>query len=99
MTQYGTWVSFGGDAGIWLALGLLAIAGGVIVAGIRLPLPVRFTRPGRAGRVAMIVTWGASMPAFLVCLTFYVLQYHQAYPLAADTPAPKDPIAPVFRST
>jgi hypothetical protein len=51
MTQYGTWVSYGGDARIWLALGLLAVAGGATVAALRLPLPVRATRPEPAGRV------------------------------------------------
>jgi hypothetical protein len=60
MTQYGTWVSYGGDARTWLAIALLAIAGGTTFAGIRLPLPVRARRPVRAGRVAMIVAWVAS---------------------------------------
>ena len=32
-----------------LALGLLAAAGAAVLAGIRLPLPVRFTQPGPAG--------------------------------------------------
>ena len=40
MTQYGTWLSYGGDAGIWLAIGLLAVAGGAALAGIpSAPLP------------------------------------------------------------
>jgi hypothetical protein len=46
MTQYDRWVSYVGDARIWLAVGLLAAAGGVVLAGIWLPLPIRFTRPG-----------------------------------------------------
>ena len=83
MTQYGTWVSYGGDARIWLAIGLLAVAGGVTLAGIRLPLPVRATRPGPVGRVAMIVAWIASIVAFLVCLTIYIRQYIHAYDLSA----------------
>ena len=52
MPQYGTWVSYGGDARIWLAIGLLAVAGGATLAGIRLPLPVRGTRPGLRDRGA-----------------------------------------------
>ena len=95
MTQYGTWVSYGGDARIWLAIGLLAVAGGVTLAGIRLPLPVRATRPGPAGRIAMILAWIASIAAFLVCVTIYVRQYIHAYDLSAATTAPKDPIAPI----
>jgi hypothetical protein len=95
MTQYGTWVSYGGDARIWLAIGLLAVAGGVTLAGIRLPLPVRATRPGPVGRVAMILAWIASIVAFLVCLTIYIRQYIHAYGLNVHTAAPKDPIAPI----
>ena len=95
MTQYGTWVSFAGDARIWLAIGLLAVAGGVTLAGIRLRLPVRFTRPGPAGRAALIAGWVASMVAFLVCFTIYVRQYLHAYDLSGPRAAPKDPIAPV----
>jgi hypothetical protein len=95
MTQYGTWVSYGGDARIWLASGLLAVAGGVTLAGIRLPLPVRATRPGPAGRAAMIVAWAVSIVAFLVGLTVYVRQYIHAYGLAVAKATPKDSIAPV----
>jgi hypothetical protein len=95
MTEYGTWVSYGGDARIWLAIGLLAVAGGATLAGIRLPLPVRATRPGPAVRAAMIVAWVASIAAFLVGLTIYVRQYIHAYALTAATAAPKDRIAPI----
>ena len=93
MTQYGTWVSYSGDARIWLAIGLLAVAGGTFLAGTRLPLPVRPTRPGPTGRVAMIVAWAFSIVAFLTCLTIYIQQYIHAYDPSA--PAPKDPITPV----
>jgi len=95
MTQYGTWVSYGGDARIWLAIVLLAAAGGVALAGIRLPLPIRAVRPGPVGRIAMILAWVASIVVFLVCATIYVRQYVHAYNLSAATTAPKDPIAPI----
>jgi hypothetical protein len=94
MTQYGTWVSYGGDARIWLATGLLAVAGGVTLAGIRLPLPIRATRPGPVGRIAMILAWVASIAAFLVCVTIYARQYVHAYGPTATAP-PTDRIAPV----
>jgi hypothetical protein len=74
MTQYLTWASYGGDARIWLALGLLAAACCVALAGIRLPLPVRFTRPGPAGRAATIAAWATSAAALLVCATIYAGQ-------------------------
>ena len=95
MPQYGTWFSYGGDARIELAIGLLAVAGGVTLAGIRLPLPVRATRAGSAGRIAMILAWIASMAAFLVGATIYIRQYIHAYALSAPSAAPKDPIAPI----
>jgi hypothetical protein len=95
MPQYGTWVSYGGDARIELAIGLLAVAGGVTLAGIRLPLPVRATRPGPAGRAVMILAWVASIVAFLVCATIYIRQYANAYNLSGTAAAPKDRIAPV----
>jgi ABC-2 type transport system ATP-binding protein len=94
MTQYGTWVSYGGDARIGLAIGLLAAAGGVTLAGIRLPLPVRATRPGPVGRIAMILAWVASIAAFLVCVSIYARQYVHAYGPNATAP-PTDRIAPV----
>jgi hypothetical protein len=74
LTQYATWASYGGAARIWLALGLLAAAAAAVLAGIRLPLPVRFTRPGPAGRAAMIVAWATSAAALLVCGTIYFRQ-------------------------
>ncbi|MGD0559051.1 MAG: hypothetical protein ABSA93_29275 [Streptosporangiaceae bacterium] len=95
MTQYGTWVSYGGDARMWLAIGLLAIAGGVTLAGIRLSLPVWATRPGPAGRIGMILAWVASIVAFLVCATIYIHKYIHAYDLTVATAAPQDHIAPI----
>jgi ABC-2 type transport system ATP-binding protein len=95
MTQYGTWVSYGGDARIWLAIGLLAAAGGVTAAGARLPRPVRATPPGPAGRIATILGWITSIAAFLVGVTIYIHQYIRVYHLSAATTAPRDRIAPV----
>ncbi len=95
MPQYGTWVSYGGDARIWLAIGLLAVAGGVILAGVRLPLPARATPTRPVTRAVMLLAWFASIVAFLVCLTIYVQQYMHAYHLSAAAAAPKDRIAPI----
>jgi hypothetical protein len=65
------------------------------LAGIRLPLPRRATRPGQGGRAVLILAWVASIVAFLVCATFYVRQYMHAYDLTAASAAPKDRIAPI----
>jgi hypothetical protein len=95
MTQYGTWVSYSGDARIWLAIGLLAVASGATLAGIRLRLPVRPTPPGPAGRAAMIIAWVASIVAFLACATIYIRQYIHAYGVGVLAATPKDNVAPI----
>ena len=93
MTQYGTWVSYSGDARIWLAAVLLAAATAATIAGNRLRRPIRAVQPGPAGRNAMILAWVGSMVAFLICFAFYVQQYVHAYGPAASSP--KDRIAPI----
>jgi hypothetical protein len=95
MPQYGTWASYGGDARIWLAIGLLAVAGGVTLAGIRLPLPARATPTRPATRAVMLLAWFASMVAFLICASIYLKQYMDAFHLSASAAAPKDRIAPI----
>ncbi len=86
MTQYATWASYGGDTRTWLALGLLAAAGAAVLAGIRLPLPVRFAKPERAGRAAMLLAWATSMVALLVCATIYFRQSIHAIRAAGLSP-------------
>ena len=71
MTQYGTWVSYGGVARIELAIVLLAAAGGLAYAGTRLPLPAQAARPRRAAMTFMLVTWVLAIAAFLTCLAIY----------------------------
>jgi hypothetical protein len=92
VTQSGTWVSYGGAARIVLAVVLVAAAGGVANAGIRLPLPVRPARPSEGARTFMLVTWGFAITAFLVCLPIYVKQARREHLFHA---APADPITPV----
>ncbi len=96
MTQYGIWVSYGGDARVWLAVGLLAAACCVVLAGIRLPLPVGFTRPGPAGRTATIAAWAASMLALLFCVAIYAQQGARDVKAAGmSAPVLRFPILPV----
>jgi hypothetical protein len=89
MTQYGTWVSYGGPARIWLALVLLAVAGGLAYAGTRLPLPLGPARPGRLAVISMLVVWVLAMATFLVCLFAYAEQERHDH--IARLP-PTDPI-------
>ena len=71
MTQYGTWVSYSGNARLILAIILLACAGGLVGAGIRLRRPVRLPRPGSTLTVFMFAGWGLAGVAFLACLGAY----------------------------
>jgi hypothetical protein len=96
MSQSVTWVSYSGDARIWLALGLLAASGGAVLAGLLLPLPIRFTRPGPTGQAVMIAAWGASLAAFLVCSAIYIRQLTLASHAAGLTvKVPRPPVLPV----
>jgi hypothetical protein len=96
MTQYATWASYGGDARTWLALGLLAAASAAVLAGIRLPLPVRFNPLGAVGRTAVKVAWATSVTALLVCASIYTRQVKQDIRAAGlSAPALKLTILPV----
>jgi len=92
MTQYGTWVSYGGTADIVLAAVLAGAAAGVVYAGSRLPLPVPLRRPGRTASVFLLVAWILSIAAFLTCFVLYALHAHREH-LGQAPPA--DPITPV----
>jgi hypothetical protein len=91
-THYGTWVSYGGDARIVLAIVLAAAAGSVAYAGTRLPLPFRPARPSGTARTFMIVAWVFAMTALLACVAAYVQQMRREHLLHAP---PADPITPV----
>jgi hypothetical protein len=92
VTQSGTWFSYGGAARMVLTVGLLAAAGGVVYAGIRLPLPLRLARPSEGARTFRLVTWGFAITAFLVCLPIYVKHARREHLLHT---VPPDPITPV----
>src|ERR1700679_2708198 len=59
MTQYGTWVTYSGNARLILAIILLVCAGGLVGAGILLRRPVGLPRPGSTLTVFMFAGWGA----------------------------------------
>jgi hypothetical protein len=90
MTQYGTWVSYSGNARLNLAIILLVCAGGVVCAGIRLRRPVRLPRPGSTLIASMLAGWGLAAVAFLACLGANAAQERHEH--IAKAP-PADPIA------
>ena len=94
MTYYDPYLDYGGAARIWLAVGLLAIAAGLVYAGIRLPLPAGFFRPGKKLAIVTLATWAAAIVGLLAGVVIYIRQYLQEYPGVVATPYP-DHVAPV----
>ena len=92
MTQTGTWVSYGGDARVELAIVLLAAAAGVAYAGTRLPPPSRPARPSRAAAIFMVATWVLALATLLICVIVYAQQARHGHIGKAP---PADPITPV----
>jgi hypothetical protein len=92
MTQFGTWVSFGGYAKIELAIVLLGTAGGFAYAGARLKLPRQPAKPRQAAIVFMLSAWVLAIVAFLFCVAIYAQKTIQQYP---GHRGPADPILPV----
>ena len=80
MSLNGGWVSYGGDARIELAAGLLAVAGGAAYAGIRLRRPIRAFRPPASVVVLMFSLWVVSLIAFFAGLAVYARQFVHDYP-------------------
>ena len=93
MSLNGGWVSYGGDAKIELAVGLLAVAGCATYAGIRLRRPLRAARPPTSVVVLMFSLWVVALIAFLAGLAIYVKQFVRDYPHI--TSGVHNPITPV----
>lgn len=92
MTMHGTWVSYSGTAKMVLAVVLAAAAVAIAYAGIRLPLPARLPRPGRAAKIMMLAIWVFAIAAVLVCFAAYVVQAHRK---GLHTASPITDVAPI----
>jgi hypothetical protein len=92
MTIHGTWISYSGTAKIVLAVALAAAAAAVAYAGVRLPLPARLPRPGRASKIVMLAIWGFTIAAVLVSFAAYVAQAHRK---GLHTASPVTAVAPI----
>jgi hypothetical protein len=93
VSKLGLWVPYSGAARIVLALILLAVAAGVVCAGIRLTHSLQLPRPSQGTRVLILVSWGLSIVVFLIA--FAVLVKHAKAEHVIHGGAPADPIAPV----
>src|SRR5499427_4415047 len=93
MSLNGGWVSYGGDAKIELAIGLMAVAGCAAYAGTRLRRPLRAVRPPTSVVVLMFSLWVVALVAFLAGLSVYVKQFVHDYPHI--TSVVHNPITPV----
>lgn len=78
MTGSSPWVSYSGTAEIVLTAVLVAAAAAIAYAGIRVPLPARLPRPGRAAKVIVVAAWVAAVAALLACVTVYIVQVSRA---------------------
>ena len=75
-----SWVSYGGGQGILLAIVLLFVAGGFVLAGRRLPVPLAVTPPGRTAAAFMIAIWLLAIYTAGIATLVYGLQLKQIYP-------------------
>ena len=74
------WVPYVGDARIELAIGLVAVAGCAVYAGIRLRRPRQAVRPPGSVVILMFSFWVASGIAVLVGSSVYIKQFLRDYP-------------------
>jgi hypothetical protein len=74
------WVSYGDDAGIYLAIVLLVVASGFAYVGSRLRVPLKVTRPGAAAAGLMIAIWLLAIYTVIIATHVYGLQVRQTYP-------------------
>jgi hypothetical protein len=77
MPSEGGWVSYSGAAEIVLAIVLAVAAAAVAYAGIKLPLPARPPRPGRAAKIVLFAVWVAAIAALLKSVAAYETQLNQ----------------------
>src|SRR5499427_4142081 len=96
MSLNGGWISYGGDAKIELAVGLLAVAGCAAYAGIRLRRPLRAARPPTSVVVLIFSLWVMALIAFATGLGIYVKQFVHDYPRIIS--GVHNPITPVTLS-
>ena len=74
---------------------MLAVAVGLVCAGIWLPLPVAAATPSRKAVITTLAALIVAVAAWLVCVGLYVHRYLAAYHLPASKAAPPDHIAPI----
>jgi hypothetical protein len=75
-----SWISYGGNEAILLAILLLVLAGGFAYAGTLLSAPLGVAQPGSIVAGFMIATWLLAIYDVGVATFVYGLQVHQAYP-------------------
>jgi hypothetical protein len=75
-----SWISYGGDDAILLAIVLLVVASGFAYSGKRLRAPLEITRPGGTVAGFMIAIWLLAIYNVLVATLVYGLQVKQDYP-------------------
>jgi hypothetical protein len=92
LTGSSPWVIYSGGAEVVLIVVLAVAAAAVAYAGVRLPLPARLPRPGRAAKIIILAVWVLAIAALLVSVGAYEAQVYRAG--LEHTPR-SDPITPV----
>ncbi len=90
-----TWIGYSGSARIVLAIVLVAVAAGIVLAGVRLRRPVSLPKPGQTAMKIMALAWLLAIAAFLACVEQYASALHERHLLHR---LPSDPVAPVTAS-
>jgi hypothetical protein len=80
MTRFDTWMSYGGDARIELAVGLAVVAGGLACAALARPRPLRLPRVSRPAATGLLVAWGLAVVAWFVGIGLYFAQDRHDFP-------------------
>ncbi len=74
------WVSYSGDAPVYLTMILLVVASGLAYAGTRLRVPFKVERPGGAAAGFMIAIWLLSIYTARTAAFVYGLHVREVYP-------------------
>jgi hypothetical protein len=78
MTGSSPWINYSGTAEIVLVAVLVAAAGAVAYAAIRLPLPARPPRPGWIATIIIAGAWVLAIIALVACVHVYLTQASEA---------------------
>jgi hypothetical protein len=96
MTQYGTWIPYGGSGALLLALALLVIGCVLTYLGFRRHSPIGVTQPGKTVGILLVTMWCLSIVTFLNSIITYMQSLIQQ---VGPFTTPTSPVSPITYST